>query len=299
MTATNISLATNDDKKLTLNRKYKTSPDYTIPANMRVGVNQATPTVTSSGVTLAVPILFGTVCDNGSTNMTGSSGGDNTTDNTTTYKQGGNQTDNQSQNLIKNSSNATAIWTNTSLTANADATKYVGLWLYIKDAAALAKFLTAGTALEIRIGADTTTNYYSKVYTASQLTTGWNWLSDGALLSTWTVAGTPGTLNDFAIRITTNNATDTFVVGDVLYDLLRQWVAADTLKALTITLNESTFEASMEMTVQAGYASGFLLDGVETRNTDTSPLCLDIAKHESSSKSDTDIFVYTFVDRLL
>ena len=152
--------------------------------------------------------------------------------------------------------------------ANCVSTKYISQWHYIKDATALAKYLTAGTALEIRIGADTTANYYSQVWTASQLAVGWNYLCDNELLSTWTAVGTPGTLNNFAIIITTNNATDEFAAGDVLYDLLRQWEVADFYKAYVTDFPSIDF-TNLEVTTR-GYltsleANGFLnmvLDGL-------------------------------------
>ena len=303
MTITYLTLKTNGGKKISLNRAYKSVPDYTVPSVLKLGINQSVPNILSTGLDVLIPILNGTVCDNGANLMTGSSGGDNTTDNTTTYKQGAGLSDATSQNLIANGTNATKIWTISDLTtygANAVSTKYIGLWFYIKDATALAKLKSSGTCLEFRLGADSTTNYYSKVYTVAELVVGWNFLGGTGLLSTWTVNGTPGTLNDFQIRITTNNATDTFVAGDVIYDLLRQCELADTKRTInSLTIDESTFQASMEFKVNAGEASGFLINGASVENTDSSVIVSDISKNDDNSKSDTDIFIDTFVDRYI
>jgi hypothetical protein len=288
----------------TLNNDFKNSSYYSQPTYFKFGVGSTQLTESSTNLTTVIPILNGTVCDNGDNTFTGSSGGDNTTDNTTTYKAGAGVTDNHSQNLIANATNATKIWTNADLAAagvNADATKYVGCWLYIKDAATKAKFLTAGTAIELRLGADSTTNYYSQVWTASQLAVGWNWLSNNSLLSTWTVAGTPGVLNDFQIRITTNNATDTFVAGDVLFDLLRQWVITD-VKSLITTgyplVNTSEVYVEILGRLEKTEAVGFDITQFGLFNAADEPMIFVQLSTAGESKSSADIFIPRVIEKL-
>ena len=305
------SLITNNGKKVFLYRTYTenaslSSTQYLAATQFKIGINnRASLAVSDTALTLIVPIGNGTTCDDGSNVLTGSGGADNSTSNTTTYKEGAGNTDATAQNLIGNSSSATKTWINANLATagtNADSTKYVGCWFYILDAATLAKFKSTGTCLELRLGADSTTNYYSKTYTVADLAVGWNWLCDNALLSTWTVNGTPGTLNDFAIIITTNNATDAFAAGDVIYDLLRQWVAADFVKdtaASYPTINYSTLEVTSRAYLTANEANGFLINGLGFFNEDSTPLMTSEDTVEGESKSSSDEFAFSIVDRIL
>jgi hypothetical protein len=306
----NNSIITNNGKKIALNRTYTETSNlsatlYKPITQMKIGINNNTPLVTDTDLDLVVPIENGTVCDDGDNNFTGSSGGDNSTDNTTTYKEGAGVTDATSQNLIANDTNATKIWTIADLAAegtNCDATKYIGIWFYIKDATALAKFKTSGTCLEFRIGVDSTTNYYSKTYEASSLTTGWNFLGGTGILSTWDVEGTPGTLNDFQIRVITNNATDTFVAGDVLFDLLRQWTYADTV--IDIETSYPVFDyTNLEVTIQAKIntlkGNGFNINGLAWVNEDSTPLMSDEDTFNSESKSSSDELIFETKNRIL
>lgn len=243
--------------------------------------------------------------DNGDNQLTGSSGGDNSTDNSTTYKPGAGLSDNKSQNLIANGTNATKIWTIANLAAlgsNASGTQPFGLWLYIKDATALAKFKSSGTCVEIKLGSDAS-NYYSKTWTAADLATGWNWLTSNttnlnALTETGTVSGN---IDTFIIEITTNLSTDTFVAGDVLYDLLRQWATSDLVKNFESgypSLDETNFEVQMRGQLTATQANGFDLNGFGLFNTDGTVLMHSEDTFTAESKSDTDVFTFIVVDRL-
>jgi len=307
---TNSSIITTKGKNIVLNRAYTPTASlsatlYLPVTQMGIGINNQTPNTSDTSLSTPVPIENGTTCDNGSNTLTGSTGGDNSTDNTTTYKEGAGVYDAKSQNLIANATNVSKIWTIADLTvagANCVSTKYVGLWFYIKDATALAKFKTSSTALEIRIGADITTNYYSQTFTAAVLSTGWNWLGDGDLLSTWTVAGTPGTLNDLGIIITTNNATDEFAAGDVIYDLLRQWEITDTV--IDIETSYPTFDyTNNEVTIRTKLntlkANGFDINGLNWTNEDTTPLMSDEDTFNAESKGSTDELVFETRNRIL
>lgn len=300
------SVIVNNGKKILLNRTYKSAPDYLCPSLFKVGVSNDTPSATDTNLTNAVPIADGTVCDDGDNQFTGSSGGDNSTDNTDTYKEGAGASDATAQNLIANDTNALKIWTIANLAANgtnASGTQYVGLWLYIKDATALAKFKTSGTCLEIKLGKDSS-NYYSKTYTAADLATGWNWLSSNTeLLNEWTETGTvDAAIDTFLIEITTNNATDTFAEGDVVYDLLRQWEAADSYITFVSgypSINETNFETEIRCQLLTTQANGFPLDGASIWNNDSTKLMHSEDTLSSESKSSTDQFTYIIKDRII
>jgi len=238
-----------------------TSTEGAISA-FKVGIGTTAPTGADTDLEIAVPISNGTVNDNGNNTLTGSSGGDNTTDNTTTYKDGAGVTDVTSQNLIANNTNATKIWTISDLSSlgnNITQTQFFGLWIYIKDATALAKFKTSGTALEIKLGSSSA-NYFSLTKTASNLAVGWNWITSNTVaVEDMTETGTvSGNVDTFIIEITTNNATDTFVAGDVLYDLLRTWQASDLVKSFETSYpsyNSSTDELQSRMVLTLSQAN--------------------------------------------
>lgn len=271
------------------------------PSKYIFGLNQVAVDQTSTALTLPLPVSNGVVMDNGSAAWTGASGGTTTTNNVTTYKQGAGQTDVMAQNLLANSSSVTKQWSKEPTTSAATTTSYIGFWLYIKDATALAKFLTAGTSLTLRVGNDST-NYYYKNWNTSELTIGWNWMMPG-ILNTLSTTGTPaGTLDYASIIITTNNAADTFVAGDVVYDLLRQYTYADTLQAFDVgypTFDYTKLEATYRTKLNASQANGFSINGVVVSNEDTAPMIMNIAQTNDESKGDTDELIYIFKNRMI
>jgi hypothetical protein len=304
-----ISLKTNSGRSIDVYRAYTPNASLSStlrlpPSKFQVGINQTTtPTVGTTSLDYPVPIADGVVNDDGSNTFTGSSGASNSTDNTTTYKPGANVTDNTAQNLIKGDTNALAIWTISNLATagiNITSSKYLGLWLYIKDATALAKFKSTGTCLELKFGSDSS-NYYSKTYTLTDLSTGWNWLgSNKTLLSALTETGTvESPIDTFIIEITTNNATDTFVAGDVVYDLLRTWDLADTLVSFDTgfpSINYTKNQATIEVTLTVSMANGFDLNAAAFWNEDTTPLLYSAHKYTAKSKTDTEEFKYQVRD---
>ena len=302
----------NDGKRIQQYRTFTANGDlsstqYLAPTKFRIGTDSTNNLVlTDTSLDITIPIQNGTACDDGSNTMTGSSGADNSTDNTTTYKEGAGQTDVTAQNLIANNTNATKIWTIANLASagtNADATKRTGLWLYIKDQTTLDKFLTSGTCLTIKLGSDAS-NYYGNTFTASQLSTGWNWLSTNvSALNTWTETGTvSGDIDYFIIEIVTNNATDTFVAGDVVYDLLRQWEESDTLNSLVTgypSFDTTKFETTVQTFVGSSRANGFDVDSILYVNEDTTPLAAFKSIFTAESKNSTDEFTFEIKMRTL
>lgn len=308
--ATNDSILNTAQKKVLLYRGYTETGDLSatqyLPATQsRIGINGATPNTANTDLDYPVPIEHGTVNDDGDNTLTGSSGGDNTTDNTTTYKEGAGVFDVTAQNLIANNTNATKIWTISNLATlgtNIDGTKMFALWIYIKDAAALAKFLSAGTALEVKLGSDTS-NYFSVTYTASALAVGWNWItSNKTIVNDLTETGTvSGDIDTFIIEITTNNATDTFVAGDVMFDLLRTWTDADTRIDFISgypNIDLDTLQVTIRTFISSVKANGFLVDNHSLWNEDATKLMLSEDKMTGESKSLADDFAYVAKDRL-
>lgn len=308
---TNGTLISQKGKNIVLHRAYTVNASlsatlYLAPTKFKIGINNGTPVITNTDLTQAVPIDDGTVNDDGDNQLTGSSGGDNSTDNTTTYKEGAGTTDNTAQNLIANDTNATKIWTIANLAAagaNMTATQPFGLWLYIIDATALAKFKTSGTCLEVKFGSDTS-NYYSKTYTVADLAVGWNFLTSNttainALTETGTVSGD---IDTFIIEIITNNTTDTFIAGDVIYDILRQWSTTDLINSFSSgypSFDYTNNEMTRRTYLNSIKGNGFLINGHAVFNEDTTPLLTDESTFTGESKSSTDEFIFIEKNRIL
>jgi len=306
----NGSLINNQGKGIILYRGYTENLDLsgslrTAPSQFKVGISNGTPSVTSTELDYEVPILDGTVNDGGDNLLTGSSGGDNSTDNTVTFKEGAGVADVTAQNLIANGSNVTKIWTITNLASagtNITSTEPFALWLYIKDATALAKFLSAGTCLTVKLGSDTS-NYFYKTWTAANLVVGWNWITSNTvnvedLSETGTVAGD---IDTFIIEIITNNAADAFVAGDVIYDLLRQWAISDLISNFSAgypTFNYTNKEVTIRCYVNSIQANGFLINSLGIYNKDTIPLLAEEDTFAGESKSSTDEFSFVIVNRI-
>ncbi len=275
-----------------LNRTYEDA-SLLKPNSVKVGQNQTDPTSSDTDLTQAVPISNGTANDNGDNTLTGSSGGDNSTDNTTTFKSGAGLSDDTSQNLIANGTNVSKIWTISDLSSlgvNIDKTQPFGLWFFIKDQTTLDKFLTSGTALEIKLGSDSS-NYFSLTREVSDLSIGFNWITSNTVnvedLDETLTVGSP--VDTFIIEVTTNNSSDAFIAGDVLYDLLRQWAISDLLKTedsgypITDTVAGTV---NHRATISSVEAIGFLLSGFGTFNTDSIPLIEGLEAFDEESKSD-------------
>jgi len=296
------NLIKTNGKKILLYRAYTnngdlSSTEYLPATKFKVGVNNATPTITGNDLTNSIPIGNGTLNDDGTNTLTGSNGGDNTTDNNDNYKQGAGVVDGTSQNLIANDTSVTKTWSLT-LTTFIDASLPFGFWFYLIDTSALGKLVS----LKARLGSDTS-NYYEKTILNADLNVGWNWINTNTdAVNTLTETGTvTGDVDTFILEVTTNNATDVFVAGDLMYDLLRQWEASDLIKSF-VTSFPSINLLNLEVTTRAYLtsleANGFLLDGLGFFNEDSSPLMTSEDTIAGASKSATDEFAFVAVDRV-
>jgi len=288
-----------------IDRAYLTTPNYTPPYQFMVGIGTTTPTISDTSLELPIPINNGTVNDDGSNNLTGSDGGSNTTNNTDTYKEGANITDDTAQNLIKNDTNATAIWTISDLDTNGndvESDEYIGLWIYIKDDTALNKFKSSGTCLEIKFGEDSS-NYYSITKEASDLSTGWNWLSSWpTVVEDLTETGTVDSdIDTFIIEITTNNSTDEFTTGDVIYDLLRTWEDDDLIKTFISgypTIDEPNIRSTIRCYLTTIEATGFNITEIGIFNNGSPIKLITRDVFDSQSKSSTDEIAFIIKDQM-
>lgn len=306
---TNTILTTNG-KVVLLDRGYSTSSSYSVPSQVQIGQDATTPTISDTALNEAIPINNGTLCDDGDNQFTGTSGGNNSTDNTTTFKPGAGGTDDTAQNLETNATNASKVWTISDITAvggsAVDMTEYVGFWLYIADAPTLALFASTGTALEVRLG-DDAANYRTIVRTQAQLSVGWNWFGSYPNIGTaFYNGGTVGTPTDssvyFAIIVTTNNASDTWASGSVVYDILHNWTDNEMFIPFQTgypVIDTAAGEVEYRAIVTSIMANGFLIDNSGVFNSDNPELLTSVDKFTAESKTNTDQFIFVWTDRII
>ena len=303
---TNGSLITTKGKNTILNRSYTenaslSSTEYLAPSKFKVGTLNTTPSVIDLDLDYPIPITNGTVNDNGNNTLTGSDGGTDSTDNPTTFKEGAGTTDVTAQNLLTTGTNTTKTWSISNLATLGtiiDSAKYGGLWIYIKDSAALDKIVS----LEFKLGSDTT-NYYSITFLNVGLTTGWNWMTSSSIISGWTETGTvTGDIDIFVIEAITNADSDAFVSGDLVYDLLRTWAYTDTISDFVTdypSFDYTNNEVTIRTYLNSVQANGFNINALALVNEDTTPLMCSEDVITAESKSSTDEFAFVVKDRIL
>ena len=302
---------TTTGKNVMLNRTYKSTPDYTVPSVFSAGIGLTTPVATDTSLEIRVPISDGTINDDGQQTFTGTGGGDNSTDNIATFKEGAGVVDATAQNLIANGTSVSKTWTIANLATSGTvmtSTEPFGFWMYIKDATEYAKLAAAGTVLDVRFrtNGDGATLYYQYVRTKAQLAVGWNWITSGTTIMTGLTQGAGGApsgiMDELIIIITTVLATDTFVAGDIVYDLLRQWADSDLIK--TYVSGYPTFdEVNQKITIRTQLtsleANGFDISEFGTLNTDGTPALIAHDVFTAESKSDTDEFIFIIENELV
>ena len=298
-------VTTNNGKNWLLNRAYKATTDYEEVYYIKLGIGLTTPLVTDTDVEIPIPISNGTVNDDGSNVLTGSSGGTDSTDNIAIFKEGAGVVDVTAQNLIGNDTSVTKIWTISNLATLGTiitSSEHVSLWTYIKDTTTLNKLKSTGTCLEIKLGSDIN-NYYSITKESSDLLVGWNWITSNTdtvadLSETGTVTGD---IDTFIIEITTNNATDEFVAGDIIYDLLRSYDDDDLFKVFVTgypTIDEINIRSNIRCYLTTIEATGFNITEFGTFNNDATPVLLTHDVIDSISKSSTDEVAFISKDQM-
>ncbi len=296
------SLINNGGKNLMLHRTYTSNPTQTSPSQFKVGVLNETPAITDTDLDNPIPIS-GTTQLNSCDATTGWSGG---TDivvalNTTAgqFKEG-----TGCLNFTKTGTTVTsATLSNTSLTGFDDSTfngNYLHFWFYITDTSIL---VTSGTAVEIRYGIDTTTNYYYKQLTKTEFET----LQSGSWadirFDNTNVQGTvSGTLDSFQIIITTPLTSTVWGASDVRVDDLRVAEPGDYFKTFVSgypTFDTTNREVGLRCFLNSGEANGYNINGLGIFNTDSTPILVGEDTVIANSKSDTDEFTFIVKDRIL
>jgi len=288
---------TNNGMKVLVNRGAKTVPDYTVPSRFKIGINQAVVATSDNTLTQSIPITGTEVvcaCDV-TTNWTAGTDGAITV-NTTTFKE-----NSASLNLTKDAGTVdNVMWYNQTLTSLNFTSKDLWGWIYIKDAATLAK-LHATTALEVRYGNDYNTNYYKKVYTNANLTTGWNIITFNTTTGTQVGTVTLNACDSLNIKLVYTGTAITTAVGDIIIDDFKLVSSGDYYKNIESgypTVDEVNFEINEKYYLNTVEANGFNISGIGDFNTDVAVLMSSAYKFTSQSKSNTDEFAFYLRKRL-
>ncbi len=180
--------------------------------------------------------------------------------------------------------------------------------VYVLDAAALAKFVSSGTCLEIKLGSDSS-NYYSITKEASDLVVGWNWVySFPDTVADLTETGTvTGSIDTFIIEVTTNNATDEFTAAtdataDIVYDLLRTYEDSDLLKTLESgfpSFNTTDKTVTTRIKIAVTQANGFDISEVGVFTKDTVNIMITHDVFTAESKGSGDEFAFNITDKIV
>lgn len=277
------------------NRTFKNSPDYSEPSKFKVSIS--TPNVAWSDTSLVttVPIAGSEMVD-GCSNVTGwtASGTNSVTVNSSVFKPDSG-TDG-ALNVVKSDTSSALFSVSKTVTSLTATSKDLLVWFYVKDSTALGKFKSSGTAVVIRYGSGAS-DYWYKDYEDSDFVVGWNFLKLGVTSGFTGSTGSPDMANAdyFYLSVECNNATDTFVAGDVVFDSIRLGSSDDYLKAFDSTsFDETDASVSGVCKLSVSDANGFLLDGFGVFNEDVSEKLVLKAKFTGFSKSSSDLLKFTF-----
>ena len=291
---TNNMLLLRNGGKILVNRFGKTTPDYSIISRFKLAIDMADITVTDTDIQTLIPISgTETVDDCSATTGWTISGTNSISVNSTTYKSDGGTAG--ALNIIKSDTSAATLNISKTTTSLNGTSKDFLIWIYIKDATALAKLKSSGTCFTIRFGSDSS-NYYYKDYTVSSLAVGWNFLK---IIITSGFTGTTGSPSITGLDYTylffeTNNTTDTLAAGDLIFDAIRLASVDDYYKNIdSLTIDEADNSITVVSKLTISEANGFLLNGHATENADTSALLATKTKYTGTSKGNTDLIKFT------
>lgn len=250
---TNVSIPTNLLVDAIVQRFGSASPTYGIPARIKVGIGDETPSVTATDLATPAPITYTAVDDcNATTGWSATTDGSvalNTTSGEFIEGTGG-------LNLVKSGTTQTSVTFSKTTTSRNFTSQTLWSWLYINSTTYA--LLGAGTAVEIRFGSDSS-NYYYKQYTAAALASGVNWL----YFTSATATGTTGTptitaCDYYAVIITVNATSVTYTSNSVRLDHLQiagatdYYMDLDSAPAVDLTGDKVTSQATMNLVKAIG-----------------------------------------------
>lgn len=284
-------------KKIMLNRFAKTVPDYTIISKFSVGINNGTPSISSSALDYPVVISGSEAVDScdATTGWT-ASGTNSVTLNSTSYKEGVG-----ALNLIKSDVTSATYSVSKTTTSRDFTSKTFFIWVYVGSAAYAV--LATSECIVLRFGSDSSNYYYFNVDKASITTTAWNLIRFTTATATGTT-GTPtiGSCDYTYIAVVTTNATDVFIAGTVIMDDIKVASSDDFYKTIEVgwpVINETNLEVEYKGVLNTIEANGNPINGLAFFNTDATYKMATESTFTDESKSDTDQFTFITKIRLV
>jgi hypothetical protein len=274
------TILTNNARKICLNRTFKASPDYTAPSRFRVGVGTTTPTSADTSLGQRIPITGTETIDSMDATTGWSPNADCTlaTD-AVTKKEGTAALRFTKTGTASANANASKTTTNLNFTS-----KDLWCWIYVDDAATLAKFAVSN-CLTLRYGSDAT-NYYQWQKNASFFSTGWNLIGPLNTGNATTVLSPDTANSDYAlIQFTSVASSDD-----------------DYSKAVSAgypSLDETNFISEVRTELTSTDAVGYSLTEFGLFNTDASPKLFSHAVHSPITKTTSVVVLYIEKDKVV
>lgn len=284
---------TNDGIKIIMDRSTFAdgSTTYLPVSKFKVGSGDTTALITDTDIEIKVPITFTQTDDCDTADWTDDAECTSSL-NSTTYKTG-----TGALNIAKDGGLAATCETHKTTTSVDFTSKELSLWLYIKDAAALAKLVTTGTpAVSIRFGSDNA-NYYEWEHDVSTLAVGWNLLDGQTSANADNTVGAPTIAAcDYSyIEFEATGAAIVWSAGDFVMDDWKVLDSDDYIKSFETgypTVNNTTKQVTYRTRLASTQANGYLLTEHGLFNEDGSPLMETRDVFTSFSKSDTDELIF-------
>jgi len=289
------SKITNNGVKIIMSNAFETAPTYTRASKLKVGIGTTTPTISDTDLENPVPITGTEQVDDCETADWTDDAECTTTLNTTTYKENV-----SSLNIAKDGGSAAVCETHKTTTSLDFTSKDLNMWLYIKDATALAKLVATGTpACSIRFGSSSAA-YYEWEYDITDLAVGWNRLDGMNVASADNTVGTPtlGAMDYSYIEFEATGAAVVWSAGDFIMDDWKLVSTGDYLEDFESgypSINYTKKEVTIRTRLASTEANGYLISEQGLFNTDTTRLMMTHNVFTSFSKSATDELIFSEV----
>jgi len=290
-------ICTDKGRNILLDRGFNASPTRTQISVFKVGTGTTTPTVSDTDLETPVPITGTEQVDDCEAADWVDSADMLTSLNTTTYKQGTN-----SLNLIKDGTSSINAETNKATTSLDFTDKELSIWIYIVDAAALAKLETLN-CLTIIFGSDSS-NYYTWTKDNADLTAGeWN-LIDGLTVATAdSTTGTPvlTTMDYTSVQLTATGTAIVWIAGDFMMDDIKLISADDYVKTFETdypTMDYTANEVTIRTRLNTLNANGYMISEVGLFNADGTRLMDSRDTFSPFSKSTNDEVIFITKNRI-
>ena len=247
---------------ITANRSFKPSPDYSAPLIFRVGMGTTSPSISDISLQNPIPYWSASTTKDSCDATTGWSitGGALVVNNVTFIEGTG------SLDMSKTATNVySSIITKSTLTAvNLTSDSFI-VWMYIKDAATLAKL----QVVFIDLGSDAS-NYYRWRAQTNQMFVGWNPIFDMIPADAYQTVGAPtiASLTYCKINVQAALITNTWPAGSILVDWIAQYTPSDLVATQTIDTTNLTVTATGTLPKTYAGANGQPISEFGLFNTD-------------------------------